>query len=77
MIAGLRPFDGETVTDVIVSVLERQPPPISHYEPQVPDKLVQLVASAMAKKREDRCQTIQEMLTVLQKQKRRLDYEEG
>ncbi|HEX8186203.1 MAG TPA: serine/threonine-protein kinase, partial [Blastocatellia bacterium] len=31
MVAGKRPFDGETPSDVMAAILDRNPPPLSHY----------------------------------------------
>jgi serine/threonine-protein kinase len=77
MITGARPFDGETASDIIVSVLDRQPPPMSRHAPAVPAKLEELVTRALAKDKQKRYQTVEEMRRVLKRQKQRLDFERG
>jgi eukaryotic-like serine/threonine-protein kinase len=70
MIAGRAPFAGATTADVLVSVLEKEPPPLAPYAPA---ELVQLVVRALAKDREERYQTAKEMLLELRKLRRRLE----
>jgi serine/threonine-protein kinase len=77
MIAGKRPFEGPTVSDIIVAILERQPPPLSLYMPGVSPRLENVIAKALAKDREARYQTITDVLGDLRRQKRRLDFETG
>ncbi len=77
MIAGRRPFDGETLSDIIVSILERSPQPLSECAADVSPRLEQTVNRALAKKREERYQTIDEMLKDLRRLKQRADVEAG
>ncbi|HYP29873.1 MAG TPA: protein kinase [Blastocatellia bacterium] len=77
MIAGRKAFDGPTVSDILVSLLERDLPPLSKHAPDIPPKLELVVRKALAKNREERCQTIDEMLSVLRRIKQRLDFEAG
>lgn len=77
MLAGKKPFTGDTISDVIVSVLDKDPPPLTDYSPNVPKRLADVVASALIKNREERCQSVQEMLSVLRRQKRRMEFEAG
>jgi serine/threonine protein kinase/Tol biopolymer transport system component len=75
MIAGRAPFEGETTSDVIASILKTEPPPLAHYSGKAPDALERLVAKTLRKDREERCQTAKELLTDLKKLKQRLDFE--
>jgi serine/threonine protein kinase/tetratricopeptide (TPR) repeat protein len=77
MVAGRRPYEGPTVSDIIVAILERQPPPLAACAPGVSPRLEKVVAKALAKDREARYQTITDMLADLKRQKRRVDFEAG
>jgi TolB-like protein/cytochrome c-type biogenesis protein CcmH/NrfG len=57
---------------VLVSVLEKEPPPLAHYATEAPTELVQLVLKALAKDREKRYQTAKELLLELRKLRQRL-----
>jgi serine/threonine protein kinase len=67
MISGRRPFDGETLSDIIVAILERRPRPLSECVADVSPRLEQVANRALAKKREERYQTIDEMLKDLRR----------
>jgi serine/threonine protein kinase len=73
MIAGRAPFEGPTPSHVIVSILEKDPPPLSRYLTDVPEALEWIVTKALTKDRDDRYQTAREMLTDLRRLKQRLD----
>ncbi|MEW6209127.1 MAG: protein kinase [Acidobacteriota bacterium] len=62
MIARRKPFRGETVSHVLVSILEKDPPPLSEYAPETPAELQRIVSKALRKDREERYQAIREML---------------
>jgi serine/threonine protein kinase len=57
MLAGCRPFDGETNSHVIVSILEKDPLPVSEISPGIPSGLDEIVARALRKDRLARYQT--------------------
>ncbi|HEX8176849.1 MAG TPA: protein kinase [Pyrinomonadaceae bacterium] len=75
MLTGHEPFEAETPTDQIVSIIERQPPPISFYTEGVPVELERIVLRALAKDRGDRHQTIDEMLDELRQVRKRLAFQ--
>jgi eukaryotic-like serine/threonine-protein kinase len=75
MVAGRTPFEGETSTDVIVSITQREPPPLIRFAPQVPAELDWIVTKALRKDREERYQTVKELLTDLRRLKQRLEFE--
>ena len=56
MISGRAPFEGETPSHVIVSILESEPPPLVRDE-EVPAELERIVAKALNKDRDGRYQT--------------------
>ncbi len=61
MVAGKRPFAAPTYSDTIVSILEREPAPLSRYVPEIPAELERIVMKALAKDAKGRYQTIKEM----------------
>jgi serine/threonine protein kinase/Tfp pilus assembly protein PilF len=65
MVAGQRPFDGATPTDVIISLAEREPAPLATWAPEAPIQLERIVKKALAKDREDRYQSAEDMLVDL------------
>nr|MDQ2937971.1 protein kinase [Acidobacteriota bacterium] len=73
MVSGSVPFEGPTPSHVVVSILEKDPPPLSRYLSDVPEALEWIVTKALTKDRDDRYQTAREMLTDLRRLKQRLD----
>src|SRR5437588_418483 len=65
MIAGIPPFHGKTPSDCIASILTTQPPPLSGVLPEVPLNLESILQKALRKNRDERYQTISEMLAGL------------
>ncbi len=76
MVAGRVPFEGTSVSDVIVSILGSRPLPLARYSLNVPDELERIVSKALAKDREERYQTIKDLLIDLKKLKQRIEIEE-
>jgi eukaryotic-like serine/threonine-protein kinase len=75
MVAGRRPFAGETHGDTIVLILAREAPPLRHLAPAAPLELEQIVQKALAKDAEERYQTAKEMTIDLKQLKKRLEVE--
>jgi serine/threonine-protein kinase len=75
MVAGRPPFEGATSTDVFVSILEKEPVPLKRYEPEAPQELQRIVSKALAKDREERYQTIKDILIDLRKLREELAFE--
>ena len=77
MIAGRAPFEGETASHVIVSILEKEPAPLKRFSPDTPSELERIVTKALAKDRDERYQTVKDLLIDLKtlKQRRDLDVE--
>lgn len=61
MIASRLPFEGATASDVIASILNSEPPPLARYSPDAPEELEQVVAKALAKKQEERYQSVKDL----------------
>jgi serine/threonine protein kinase len=73
MIARLQPFAGPTALDIMSGILHREPESVIKYLPDGPVELDRIISRAMRKNREDRYQTIQELLTDLKDVKRELE----
>ncbi len=75
MVAGRTPFEGETSTDVIVAITQKEPLPLARFAPHVPPELEWIVMKALRKDRDERYQTIKELITDLRRLKQRLEFE--
>jgi serine/threonine protein kinase/Tol biopolymer transport system component len=73
LLTGQTPFAGKTVSDMIASILEREPAPLARYAPQVPEALEWIVTKALTKDLDDRYQTIRELHNDLRRLKQQLD----
>jgi TolB-like protein/cytochrome c-type biogenesis protein CcmH/NrfG len=73
MITGHKPFAGSTPTDVIVSIVEREPDTLSKSAPPEAVPLQRIVTKALAKDRNKRYQTAEEILRELKSVKRDLE----
>ncbi len=65
MIAGRRPFEGATMSDVIVSLLTAEPPPLKQHCAAATAELERIVGKCLAKDREARYQSTEEPLAEL------------
>jgi eukaryotic-like serine/threonine-protein kinase len=74
MLTGRRPFDGETVADVLSSVLERQPSPLLRFSSDIPETLEWIVNKSLRKNKNERYQTPVELLTDLKELQKRLEF---
>jgi serine/threonine protein kinase len=75
MITGRRPFEGTTKSHVIVSILEKEAPPIARYADEVPAELERIVAKALVKDRDERYQVAKDLLIDLKSLKQELEFE--
>ncbi|HEY6190295.1 MAG TPA: serine/threonine-protein kinase [Pyrinomonadaceae bacterium] len=75
MFTGRLPFAGETGSDVIASILEKNPPPLSRFAKEIPPELQRIVSKALAKDREERYQTVKDLLIDLRNLKRQIELE--
>ena len=62
MLARRAPFDGETFTDVLAAVLNKEPRPLKDLVPELPHEIVRIVGKTLRKNREQRYQTIRDLL---------------
>lgn len=75
MMAGRRPFDGQTAGDVIAAILEHDPVPLDWYVRAAPPDLQAIVLKALAKDVNERYQRVQAFMNDLQRVRRRQEIE--
>jgi serine/threonine protein kinase/Tfp pilus assembly protein PilF len=75
MVAGRAPFGGETKNDIIAALLNRDPPLLARYAPNAPPELERIVTKTLAKDKEERYQTVKDLLIDLRGLKRELEFE--
>jgi eukaryotic-like serine/threonine-protein kinase len=73
MLLGRSPFAGATPSDCIAAILERQPAPIVEHRSDTPAELQWIVSRMLRKDRDERYQTIKEVLGDLRELKQDLD----
>src|SRR3989449_5724126 len=73
MAAGRQPFEGETAQDVMSLILQKEPPPLAYSWPEVPAELERIVRKALRKDREERYQTIKDLLIDLRNLRKELE----
>ena len=76
MVAGRAPFDGLSSSDLIAAILTREPPPLARFEPSAPNELQRIVAKSLRKDREERYQTIKDLLIDLKNLREEQAFEE-
>ncbi len=60
MLTGKQPFQGETPSHVVVSLIEGEPPPLPQFDPEAPAELQRIVSRALCKDRDERYQSVTE-----------------
>jgi len=65
MVARQVPFPGETASDCIATILKTQPEPLTQLVPDLPKQLEWIVQKALRKDRDERYQTVKELLSDL------------
>ena len=73
MSSGNPPFTGETPTDVVVAIVEKEQPPISRYVDGTPPELERIVKKALRKDKNERYQIVKELAIDLRSLRRELD----
>src|SRR5438445_10922585 len=74
MVTGHQPFMGDTPREVMTSVLEKEPPPLTSYIRQSPAELQQIISKALRKDRRERYQSASEMLQALKNLRHNLEF---
>ena len=75
MVAGQKPFTGETPSDTFAAILKVEPPPLSTVAPDTPAELVRIVNKALRKDREERYQVVKDLLLDLKSLKEEVDFQ--
>jgi hypothetical protein len=73
MLAGRKPFGGQTPSDVLAAILEREPEPLPAEDADVTDELRRIVSKALRKDRGKRYQTSRDLALDLESLRRELD----
>src|SRR6185295_13473575 len=73
MASGRPPFTGETATDVVVAIVEKEQPPISQHVEGTPPELERIVKKALRKDRNERYQIVKELAIDLRSLRRELE----
>jgi hypothetical protein len=74
--AGRAPFGAATSLDTLVSILEKEPPPLDEHAPEIPAEFQRIVSKALRKDREERYQTMKDLLIDLRSFKEELAFEQ-
>jgi serine/threonine-protein kinase len=75
MLTGRQPFEGESASEVIISILQKRPRPMARFSQDVPVEMERIVGKALSKNREERYQTVKDMLIDLKRLRRGLELE--
>jgi len=76
MVARRKPFEGETGSDILASILKTEPPPLSRVVPGLPSELVRIVTKTLRKDREERYQVVKDLWLDLKSLKQELEFQE-
>jgi serine/threonine protein kinase/Tfp pilus assembly protein PilF len=76
MVAGRLPFEGSNTNEILASILsDKEPLPLARYAREVPAELERIVSKALRKNRDERYQTIRDLLLDLKSLKQRLEFD--
>jgi TolB-like protein len=62
MIAGRAPFAGESSTDVLAAIIDKEPLPLARFADDLPTELQRIVTKCLRKERDERYQTMRDVL---------------
>ena len=74
MVTGHAPFTGETPGEVMASILEKEPLPLTSYVAHTPAELQQIISKTLRKDREERYQSVHELLEALKDLRHKLEF---
>src|SRR5438270_12893033 len=75
MVTGHAPFTGDTPSEVMSAILEKEPKPITSYIKQTPAELQSIISKTLRKEREERYCSAQELLEALKGLRHKLELE--
>ncbi len=76
MIAGRTPFASDSLSETFANLINTEPQPLSRFAANVPEELQRIVAKLLKKNRDERYQTMQDLLTDLKDLRDTLAYDE-
>ena len=76
MLARRKPFEGETPSDTLASILRSEPTPLSRVAPGTPSELVRIVTKALRKDREERYQVVKDLWLDLKALRQELEFQD-
>jgi serine/threonine protein kinase len=76
MVARRKPFQGDTPSDTLASILKTEPPPLVRVVPGVPSELVRIVNKSLRKDREERYQVVKDLWLDLKALKQELEFQD-
>src|SRR5207249_49583 len=75
MVAGRLPFEGESTNEIVASILsDKEPLPLARYARDIPAELERIVEKALRKDREQRYQTVKDLLLDLRSLRHHLEF---
>jgi len=74
MLTGQTPFIGGSVAEVLARILEREPSPLARYVKDPPVELQRIISKALTKNRDERYQTMKDMLLDLKALKQEMEF---
>lgn len=77
LLTGRAPFTGETDSDVMAKLLEREPRPLSHLIPSIPVELERIIARSLCKEKQGRYQSVEQLGADLKSISRRLEVDDS
>src|SRR6266536_2236210 len=75
MVTGHAPFTGETPREVMSSILEKEPPPLTNYVAHTPAELQQIIDKTLRKDGKDRYHSADELFQALKHLRHKLEVE--
>src|SRR5205823_13092396 len=75
MATGHQPFVGETPREVMTSILEKEPPPLTSCVAHTPAELQRIIGKALRKDREERYHSAHDLLEALKDLRHKLEFE--
>ena len=74
MVTGHAPFTGDTPKEVMSSILEKEPPPLTRYVAHAPAELQQIISKTLRKDPAQRYRSAHELLHALKELRRKLEF---
>ena len=65
MLTGRQPFEGNTTAELLVAILNHEPPPLTEYSAEIPPDVQWIISKALRKDRELRYQTARDLIVDL------------